>query len=266
MTDTPPMLIVADHDDRLRDDLAGQLLADGLAAEPARTPAEVRCRAERGPDLLILGELERPTAALELLREIRSGDALVSRMDPTLPVVVLSAAQGEWVPLRAFEAGCDDFMRKPVGYLELRARVRAILGRTTGARAAAPRRVGALAIDAERLEARYAGTRLELSRLELALLCRLADDPLRMFTKRELLREVWGYRADSATRTLDAHACRLRRKLHQAGAAGHVVNRRGIGYRLLDRMPGDGAGEGAGSPELRQSAPSRALRRLDTAA
>lgn len=58
----------------------------------------------------------------------------MSRLDPTLPAVVLSAAQGEWVPLRASEAGCDDFMRKPVDYLELRARVRAILGRTTGAR------------------------------------------------------------------------------------------------------------------------------------
>lgn len=145
MTDTPK-LIVADSDDRLREHLVGQLLAEGMEAEPARTPAELRCRAARGPDMLVLGEFDQPTAALELLREIRTGDALVSRLDPSVAVLMLSGAAGEWVPLRAFEAGCDDFLGKPVSYLELRARVGAILRRTMRG-AAAPRRVGALAVD-----------------------------------------------------------------------------------------------------------------------
>lgn len=82
--------------------------------------------------------------------------------------------------------------------------------------------MGALAIDPGRLEARHAGTRLELS-LKFALLCKLASEPLRVFTKSELLREVWGYQADGATRTLDAHACRLRRKLGQAVALRRVA-------------------------------------------
>jgi DNA-binding winged helix-turn-helix (wHTH) protein len=58
-----------------------------------------------------------------------------------------------------------------------------------------------------------------------------------VFTKRELLREVWRYRNERTTRTLDAHACRLRKKLAEAGARGYVVNRRGVGYRLVDRVP-----------------------------
>jgi DNA-binding response OmpR family regulator len=235
MTDTQ-RLTVADSDDGLRTDLVGQLLGDGFAAEPARTVSEVRCRAARGPDLLILGELGQPTAALELLREIRSGDGLASRIDPALPVLVLSGLGGEWVPLRAFEAGCDDFLPKPASYLELRARVRAILRRTVHG-VTAPRRVGALAVDPQRVEARYGGTRIALARLEFALLCHLADDPLRVFTKHELLRDVWGFRSQGRTRTLDAHACRLRRKLDQAGAPGHIVNVRGVGYRLVDRVP-----------------------------
>ena len=89
--------------------------------------------------------------------------------------------------MRCFEAGRDDFLRKPVLYLELRARVRAIVRRTSAATGKRPRRVGALAIDPGALEAQYAGTRLGLSRLEFALLCQLACDPLRVFTKRELL-------------------------------------------------------------------------------
>ena len=71
-----------------------------------------------------------------------------------------------------------------------------------------------------------------------------------MFPKRELLRDIWGYRTEARTRTLDAHACRLRKKLQQAGAVGYVVNRRGVGYRPVDRVPaaiGQGEAGAAGS-------------------
>jgi DNA-binding response OmpR family regulator len=58
-----------------------------------------------------------------------------------------------------------------------------------------------------------------------------------VFTKRELLRDVWDYRAEGSTRTLDAHAGRLRRTLERSGALGYVLNCRGVGYRLVDRVP-----------------------------
>ena len=126
MTDTI-MLLVAERDEQLRHELIGQLLADGYQAHPARTMNETRCRARHGPDLLLLGELDDPTAPLQLLRELRSGDALASRADPALPVVVLTPDAGEWAALRALEAGADDCVRRSVSYLELRARVRAVL-------------------------------------------------------------------------------------------------------------------------------------------
>jgi two-component system, OmpR family, response regulator len=98
-----------------------------------------------------------------------------------------------------------------------------------------------LSIDSCRLEASYAGCPLELSRLEFALLHQLARGPQRVFSKDELLAQVWGYPVDAraSTRTLDAHAARLRRKLALAGAQGAIENRRGIGYRLglLDLEP-----------------------------
>ena len=68
---------------------------------------------------------------------------------------------------------------------------------------------------------------------EYELLCRLASDPERVFTKEELLREVWGFRSLGRTRTLDSHASRLRRKLGCGAGGPYVVNVWGVGYRLL---------------------------------
>ena len=81
------------------------------------------------------------------------------------------------------------------------------------------------------------GRPVELSQKEYALLVRLASEPGRVFTKDELLRDVWGYRARSRTRTLDSHACRLRRKLRAADPAAELVeNVWGVGYRLADGL------------------------------
>jgi DNA-binding response OmpR family regulator len=92
-------------------------------------------------------------------------------------------------------------------------------------------RGGGLAIDPASREVRLDGERVSVSAKEFALLLALAAEPLRVFTKEELLRDVWGFRSMGATRTLDSHACRLRRKL---GSGGFVVNVWGVGYRLVD--------------------------------
>jgi len=77
------------------------------------------------------------------------------------------------------------------------------------------------------------GRPVALAAKEYELLVKLAADPVRVFTKEELLREVWGFRSLGRTRTLDSHASRLRRKLAQAGAEDCVLNVWGVGYRLL---------------------------------
>ncbi|MGB2953111.1 MAG: winged helix-turn-helix domain-containing protein, partial [Gaiellaceae bacterium] len=79
-----------------------------------------------------------------------------------------------------------------------------------------------------------------LAAKEYELLLKLASDPQRVFTKEELLRDVWGFRSLGRTRTLDSHASRLRRKLGQAGADACVLNVWGVGYRLLDGASASG--------------------------
>jgi DNA-binding response OmpR family regulator len=96
--------------------------------------------------------------------------------------------------------------------------------------------VGELRVDPASREVRVGDREVDLSAKEFALLHALAGDPTRVFTKEELLRDVWGFKLMGSTRTLDSHASRLRRKLAPfAGGRRWVVNVWGVGYRLTDR-------------------------------
>jgi two-component system, OmpR family, response regulator len=247
-----PSVLCALGDERQRAFICDQLAADGYPVEPAASRSELQIRARRQPPgVLLLGSVERRHDELALLRAIRADDAVRADIDPAVAVIVLGAEAGElWLP-RAFAAGCDDYLACPPTYPELRARIDA-LARRAGLRAEGPKRHGGLRIDPRRRLATYAGRPLALSALEFALLNQLASDPTRCFTKHELLRDVWHYRAPGRTRTVDAHPCRLRKRLEAAGARGYIANVRGVGYRLAQlaaagpddqgRASGDGTG------------------------
>jgi DNA-binding response OmpR family regulator len=111
--------------------------------------------------------------------------------------------------------------------------VAALRRRTHRAPSCGRLQVGPLEVDPLGREVRLNGEPVHLSKKEFALLRALAEEPTRVFTREELLRGVWGYRALGATRTLDSHASRLRRKLSVGGSA-FVVNVWGVGYRLID--------------------------------
>ena len=123
---------------------------------------------------------------------------------------------------------------KPFSYAELLARVRAVLRRTSVRSGRGALRVGELTLDPVTRAVRVGGEPVVLSAKEFALLHQLAEDPERVYTKRELLRDVWGFLAMGNTRTLDAHACRLRKKLGARGGRPWVLNVRGVGYRLTE--------------------------------
>ncbi len=135
--------------------------------------------------------------------------------------------------MRAFERGADDVAEREL-YPELVARIRAVLRRA----AAGPAEVleaGELLVDRRARQVRVNGKPVSLAAREFDLAVRLASDPSRVFTKEELLREVWGYRGRLVTRTVDSHASRLRNKLRAAGAElPYVINVWGRGYRLLE--------------------------------
>jgi DNA-binding response OmpR family regulator len=162
----------------------------------------------------------------------------VDRWAQRAPVIVLGAEKADAVDrVHAFRKGCDDYVPRPFDYQELVERIRAVLRRARPQMADVVI-VGPVRIDTHTRDVRVGGRRVQLSQKEYELLLRLAREPERVFTKAELLHEVWQYRAAARTRTLDSHASRLRRKLREAGTnVALVENVWGVGYRLLGALP-----------------------------
>ena len=164
---------------------------------------------------------------------MRETDRVASRVDPDLPVLVLTGRGSELDRVRGFRNGADDYVLKPFSYAELLGRIDALLRRSLRRPNLGRLRVGALEVDPVSRRVLVRGEPVTLSKKEFALLRALAAEPTRVFTREELLRGVWGFRAPGITRTLDSHAFRLRKKLNAAGD-GFVVNVWGVGYRLVD--------------------------------
>ena len=227
-------LLLVEDDEATRTFLVDNLAADGFQVATASAPGEaVRAVELRRPDLVLLDLLLEGGNGLTVLDRVRSADGLGSRIDPDVPVIVLSARAAEVDRVRGFARGADDYVVKPFSYPELVARVRAVLRRTAGRPRGGVARVGELTVDPVTRAVRLRGAPVALSAKEFSLLHTLASDPTRVFPKVELLRDVWGYLSSGNSRTVDAHACRLRRKLLGAGRR-YVVNVRGVGYRLTE--------------------------------
>jgi DNA-binding response OmpR family regulator len=225
-------VVVCEDDTTTLELLCDNLVADrfGVLPAPSASDALRLCRYKQ-PDLMLL-DLTLPDASgLDVLREIREADGIDSRFDPRLPVIVLTGRGADDERVRGLSCGADDYVVKPFHYPELRARMGAVLRRRSERRDG-PCRVGEIVIDPARRKAWVGGRQVQLSNKEFSLLRVLASDPHRVFSKRELLGEVWGYRTPGRTRTLDSHASRLRRKLDPEH--GHYVVNWGVGYRLVD--------------------------------
>lgn len=230
-------ILVVECGEAIGRELVEQLCADRYRATLARTAEHARTLARAQPiRAVLLRRLDSPRGALDLLGEIREsvGDSAdASVWEECLPAIVLSPSAEQLEMLRAFEMGADDFIGGDRPYLELRARLRAVLRR---AECSYPRRllrVGPLEIDTRAHLVLVAGASVELCRLEYELLVHLARNPTGVCSKQELLLAIWRQRIGAGARTVDSHASRLRRKLDAAGAPGLVVNVWGVGYRLI---------------------------------
>jgi DNA-binding response OmpR family regulator len=215
-----------------------ELLCDHLAADsfdvlpaPSASDALRLCRYNQ-PDMMLLDLMLPDAAGLDVLREIREADGIDARFNSALPVIVISGRSADTDRVRGLDAGADDYIVKPFSIPELRARIEAVL-RRGASRQDGPLRVGEIVIDPAQRKVSVGEREVALSNKEFSLLRVLASDPVKVFSKQDLLQDVWGYATLGRTRTLDSHASRLRRKLDPENGR-YVVNCWGYGYRLVD--------------------------------
>jgi DNA-binding response OmpR family regulator len=183
------------------------------------------------PDLVILDLMLPEMDGYQLLRALRAAGA-------TMPVLILSARGEERDKVHGFRIGADDYVTKPFSLLELTARVAALLRRAKAAGPHAPADgvlvVGDdIRIDLHRRTVHRAGEPVVLAPKQFDLLAALAARGTDVASRAEVLREVWGYRSDVTSRTLDMHILELRRKLEtDASDPRLILTVRGVGYRL----------------------------------
>jgi DNA-binding response OmpR family regulator len=219
-------VLVAEPESATREYLGRQLRDDGFDVLGAARRSEALDLAERArPDLVLLAELD-------LCLRLRRGEP-GRTWDRNVPVILLAPSSDPVERVRALDRGADDVMGRPFAYEELLARIRALLRRSS-AHSAEVLVAGDLVVDRQTRRVTVRDTMVTLSAKEFDLLARLAMDPNRVFTKEELLREVWGFRALGRTRTLESHASRVRKKLCVGPDDRFIANVWGVGYRLLD--------------------------------
>lgn len=220
-------LLVVEDDARVADFLVRGLRAEGYAPTAVASAEEALPFLRAGPFELALFDVMLPgQSGLELCQQVRA-----ERIG--LPVLMLTAMGAVQDRVAGLRCGADDYLAKPFAFDELLARIEALLRRP---RALVERdavlRVGALAFDRERMEARLHGQPLALTARELALLELLMSAPGRLFSRERILSNVWGIDADPLTNVVDVYIRRLRSKLDAPGQPSWITTVRGLGYRL----------------------------------
>lgn len=212
----------------LEDDLeTAQAICSGLRSEAF----EIHHAADVPAAVALLEQYVFCAAVLDLMVPGGSGFDVLERiraLDTRTPVLLLTARDEVEDRVLGLERGADDYLVKPFAFVELLARIRAILRR--------PRQrveaihIGDLEVDFLRRRVRTPHRRLDLTATEFALLHSLVNKRGEVLSRRDLLEDIWGYRFNPGTNVVDVHVNRLRRKLEVAGLPELIRTVRGAGY------------------------------------
>jgi len=253
-----PRILIAEDESGIADTLQYVLKSDGFTPVWCATAEEAIAQFAQEPPALAILDVGLPDLnGFELFKRLRALNQ--SQGGAEVPMLFLTARSDEIDRVVGLELGADDYIAKPFSPRELVARVRTILRRSaraapggagtpnngvppqiSGAAAPASPQPPAMpfALDNERMQIRYYGRLLELSRYEYGLLRLLVQRPGRVFTRDELLQLVWDDASDSFDRTVDAHVKTLRAKLKAVAPDVEPIRTlRGTGYALNEELP-----------------------------
>ncbi len=227
-------VLIAEDDADLRQGLIDLLECEGYLVLPCADGGQaLSCYRQQQPDLLLLDVMMPELSGYDLCREIR-------KSDNRTPIILITAKGEEIDKVVGLELGADDYITKPFGLHELRARIAAVLRRTANNQPTAgdlPDRfkLGATLIDRKNYRLERAGKTISLTPRELKLLEALLSQRDQVLSRNELLNAAWGIDYFGTTRTLDQHIAQLRKKLEADPAQPKIIlTVHGVGYRLGD--------------------------------
>ncbi|QIM48681.1 phosphate regulon transcriptional regulatory protein PhoB [Pusillimonas sp. DMV24BSW_D] len=206
---------------------AGHKVLRAFDAEQAQT----LIRAEL-PDLILLDWMLPGASGITLAKQLRSDERTRQ-----VPVIMLTAKGAENDKIEGLEAGADDYITKPFSPKELMARIKAVLRRRAPQLTDDIIQIGTLVLDPSTHRVSGNGTALSIGPTEFRLLHFFMTHTERVFSRSQLLDQVWGDHVFVEERTVDVHIRRLRKALEPSGHENHIETVRGAGYRFAARLP-----------------------------
>lgn len=228
LAQTGPVLIV-DDEENIREVLKLYLTKEGYQVETAADGEEALARIrELKPQIIVLDLMLPKIDGWEICRRVRR--------ESSIPIIMLTAKGEEMDRVLGLELGADDYLTKPFSPRELVARIRAVLRRTANTSGGTPGEpeiltFPGLVINYSSHKVLVNSKEIELTRKEFELLWFLARNEKRLFTREQLLENVWGYEYAGDTRTLNTHIQRLREKLGEP-CSRYIITVWGIGYKF----------------------------------
>jgi two-component system, OmpR family, response regulator RegX3 len=221
-------ILVVEDEESFRDALSYMLRREGFEVELAETgPAALELFERNGADLVLLDLMLPGLSGTEVFRTLRAGSGV--------PVIMLTAKDGEVDKVVGLELGADDYVTKPYSARELVARIRAVLRRRGEPEELVPAALeaGPVRMDVDRHVVSVAGQAVAMPLKEFELLELLLRNAGRVLTRGQLIDRVWGSDYVGDTKTLDVHVKRLRAKVEPNPATPrHIVTVRGLGYKF----------------------------------
>ena len=217
-------ILVVDDELDLRDILQCNLEAAGYAVDTAASAEEALTLMHKSPDLLLLDVMMGGMSGFALAEKLRGEHA------SAVPIIFLTAKDTEDDLLQGFSVGADDYISKPFSLQEVLARVKAVLRRTQQVEALGTKSYASdiLSLDSHRKIVRIGDDEIPLSKKEFGILNILVSNPGRVFSREEILEQVWQGESFVLDRTVDVHIAHVRKKLGEMG--NRIVNRQGHGY------------------------------------
>ncbi len=220
------MIYLLEDDDSIRELVTYTLNSQGMEAEGFARPSQFwKALNQRMPSLVLLDIMLPEEDGMAILKKLR-GSAVTKK----IPVIMLTAKGSEYDIVRGLDVGADDYIPKPFRMMELISRIRALMRRTSTENKIEEYQIGTLYVCPSQHIVKVNDKQVILTLKEFELLCLLLSKREMVFTRSQLLNQIWGYEFDGESRTVDVHIRSLRQKLGEAGECIETV--RGVGYKI----------------------------------